>query len=162
MKSIPVLALVVLLLGTALLAVLPGYLTSPMNSQTQADMELGHTLLRFAAPVVWANFAVGLVLAVTLWRRPERRLPGRIALVLVLVVLAGGALFNRRYMGEHRFTPLPEVVRVGAGEVSFIQPDDLILGVRHDGESAAYPVPIIAYHHIANDRLAGEPFVVTY
>jgi len=38
----------------------------------------------------------------------------------------------------------------------------LVLGVTSGAESAAYPVPIIAYHHIVNDRLADEPFVVTY
>ncbi len=43
-----------------------------------------------------------------------------------------------------------------------VQPEDLVLGVKLGDETAAYPIPIVGYHHIVNDRLAGEPFVVTY
>ena len=34
--------------------------------------------------------------------------------------------------------------------------------VAPDGEARAFPVDQMAYHHIANTTLAGEPFLVTY
>ena len=60
------------------------------------------------------------------------------------------------------FEALPEVARVPVHDALHVQPDDLVIGVTAGGESAAYPVPIAAYHHLVNDRLADEPFVVSY
>ena len=60
------------------------------------------------------------------------------------------------------FKQLSEVVRVPVSEATHVQPEDLLLAVKIGGEAAAYPFPIIGYHHIVHDRLAGEPYVVTY
>jgi len=39
---------------------------------------------------------------------------------------------------------------------------DLVIGVTIDGQSKAYPVEIIGYHHQVRDSLAGKPIMVTY
>ncbi len=40
--------------------------------------------------------------------------------------------------------------------------DEPLLAVRIGDETRAYPVKAMAYHHVANDIVAGEPLVVTY
>lgn len=61
------------------------------------------------------------------------------------------------------FVPLDDPVMVGAAAATWLDPDDIVMGiVGPDGEAHAYPVDQMAYHHVANTRLAGEPFVVTY
>lgn len=40
--------------------------------------------------------------------------------------------------------------------------DTRVLGVVINGEARAYPLPIMWWHEIVNDRLRGEPVVVTY
>ena len=36
------------------------------------------------------------------------------------------------------------------------------MAVARDGAAIAYPIRQLAYHHIVNDRLAGQPIVATY
>ncbi len=162
MKHVPAIALAILVLGSAGLAVMPSYLVSPMRSQTAYDLELSYTLSNWAPTLVLINLVVGVILALMIWSRQDANLRNRVVLVIAVAALALAAHATRGYLAEGMFSPLPEVVRVAASEATHVLPEDLVLGVKHGGEVAAYPVPIIAYHHIANDRLAGEPFVVTY
>ena len=39
---------------------------------------------------------------------------------------------------------------------------EAVIGVSIDGESKAYPIEIIGYHHQVRDSLAGKPIMVTY
>jgi hypothetical protein len=40
--------------------------------------------------------------------------------------------------------------------------DDMMLAVSIDRLNRAYPIREMAYHHVINDTLAGEPIVATY
>ena len=162
MKHIPAIALAILVLGSAALAVGPSYLVGPMRSQTQYDLELSHTLSHWAPTLVTINLVVGAILALMMWRRKGAGLRNRVVLAFAVVALAFTAYGTRGYLAEITFSRLPEVLRVTASEATHVLPEDLVLGVKHAGEAAAYPFPIIGYHHIVNDRLAGEPYVVTY
>jgi len=51
---------------------------------------------------------------------------------------------------------------LSAGEADFLDPEDRVLALEHDGVAKAYPVRILNYHEIVNDELAGDPVVVTY
>ena len=61
------------------------------------------------------------------------------------------------------FVPMDNPVMVPASDVTWLNDDSVVMGVAHSsGESHAYPVGQMAYHHIANTTVAGEPFLVTY
>lgn len=65
--------------------------------------------------------------------------------------------------GGSRFVPMDNPIMVPASEVSWLNDDSIVMGVTHSsGVSHAYPVGQMAYHHIANTTIAGEPFLVTY
>ena len=162
MKHLPAIALLILVVSSIALVVMPSYLVSPMISQTAYDLELSYTLSNWATTLVLINLVIGVILALMIWSKQDAKLRNRVAVVIAVAALAFAAYSTRGYLAEGMFTPLPEVVRVATSEATHVLPEDLVLGVKHAGEAAAYPVPIIAYHHIANDRLAGEPFVVTY
>lgn len=49
-----------------------------------------------------------------------------------------------------------------ASDVNFLQPDDLVIGVKVGEEIRAYPHPILDWHEIVNDDIAGLPLAVTY
>ena len=61
-----------------------------------------------------------------------------------------------------RFVPLdnPEVVTADAA--TFLQPEDRVLGLTVGGESRAYPISMMTFHHVANDVLGGLPVLVTF
>jgi hypothetical protein len=162
MKSLPALALVVLVMGSVLLVVLPSYLVSPMRSQTPDDLQWSHTLSTWAPALALIGLVAGVALAVIIWRRPGARLLGKVMVVVALVPLVLSTFATRLYLAEETFARLTEVVRIPASDATHVLSDDLVLGVKLGSEAAAYPLPIIGYHHIANDTLAGEPFVVTY
>ena len=47
-------------------------------------------------------------------------------------------------------------------DVDWLDPDEPVLSLTVDGETKAYPVRILTWHEIVNDRLAGVPVAVTY
>jgi hypothetical protein len=37
-----------------------------------------------------------------------------------------------------------------------------VLAVENHGEAVAYPIRLMAYHHVVHDRVGGTPIVATY
>jgi hypothetical protein len=54
----------------------------------------------------------------------------------------------------------PEVLL--AEEATWLDPDEMVLGVELAGEARAYPLAQMAYHHVVNDVIGGNPYLVTY
>lgn len=72
------------------------------------------------------------------------------------------AWFARQNHFEWMFHPLAHSDYVQASEATFVQPDDMVLAVNVGGESVAYPVRQLAYHHLVQDVGGGEAIVATY
>ena len=49
-----------------------------------------------------------------------------------------------------------------AVNATWLDPRDVVLGVVKGDVAVAFPVKQMAYHHIANVEIAGEPYLVTY
>ena len=60
------------------------------------------------------------------------------------------------------FPVLDEPVMVAAATATWMEPDDVVLGVVRGNEAYAFPASQMAFHHIANVTIAGEPYLVTY
>ena len=61
-----------------------------------------------------------------------------------------------------RFVPLDNPEFVSADAATFLKPDDRVLGLTVGGESRAYPISMLTFHHVANDELGGLPVLVTF
>ena len=61
-----------------------------------------------------------------------------------------------------RFVPLDNPAIVSAEAATFLQPADRVLGLTVGGESRAYPINMMTFHHVANDVLGGLPVLVTF
>ncbi len=64
--------------------------------------------------------------------------------------------------GVGRFPPLDDPTIVTADQASWMTDDTLVLGAIQNGEARAYPIAMMRYHHISNDVLGGEPYLVTF
>jgi len=53
----------------------------------------------------------------------------------------------------------PQIIRAGESDY---QPDQPVLGIALNGEARAYPINILSWHEVVNDRLGGEPITVTW
>ncbi len=51
---------------------------------------------------------------------------------------------------------------ITATEADWLKPDDRVIGIEVDGERRAYPIRILNYHEIVNDRIGDTAFAVTY
>ncbi len=51
---------------------------------------------------------------------------------------------------------------VAAGEATFLRDDDTVVGFAVGTEARAYPIPILNWHEIVNDTVAGQAVVLTY
>ena len=66
------------------------------------------------------------------------------------------------YRRRSQFVPLDNPQFIAPGEATFLTPDDRVLGLTINGESRAYPIRMMTYHHIANDTIAGSPVLITF
>jgi hypothetical protein len=51
---------------------------------------------------------------------------------------------------------------VSTSEAGFLRPDDRVLGLNINGSRRAYPVRILNYHEIVNDRFGERPVTITW
>lgn len=54
----------------------------------------------------------------------------------------------------------PRFVR--SGDATFMQDGDIVVGLRQNGITKAYPLKILVWHEIVNDGIGGRPIAVTY
>ena len=51
---------------------------------------------------------------------------------------------------------------ITATEADWLKPDDRVIGIEINGERRAYPIRILNYHEIINDRVSDTAFAITY
>ena len=60
------------------------------------------------------------------------------------------------------FVPLDNPIFLSSSEATYLEDDELVLGLEFGGEARAYPTQMMWYHHIVNDTVAGQPILITY
>ena len=60
------------------------------------------------------------------------------------------------------FVPLDAPEFITPAEATFLEADDHVLGVTIDGDSRAYPLRMMTFHHIVNDSFDGRPILITF
>lgn len=156
------LALVLSVVAALAIVAVPVWLIQPFSPQTKRALEVGY-LLRAWSPVatlVLAALAVWAVVAI--WRGTRRRWAKALAVVVLLPIFPA-VWFTRQNHFEWMFNPLQGAAYASAADAgSFVGADDMVLAVEVNGERVAYPVRLMAYHHLAADVVGGTPLVATY
>jgi len=155
------LTLILLVILSLAFVVTPVYLIQPFKPQTPRALEVGYELKRFA-PWVTIIFALAaLALVVKIWRGSRRWWPKAFAVVLFFPV-AASVWLARQNVYEVMFNPLAGASYAPADKVDYVDGDDMVLAVERNGERAAYPVRLMAYHHVVADTVGGVPLAATY
>lgn len=81
--------------------------------------------------------------------------------VLLIFWLSVTFLFNFKMRADKMFYQ-PETKRMVSITENKIPVKQLVVGVMLNGESKAYPIEVIGYHHQVRDTVGGEPIMVTY
>jgi hypothetical protein len=154
--------LLLLLIVAAAVAfvVVPVLLIQPFKPQTERSLAVGYVLKSWAPWATLALAAAALFLVARAWR--GARWWERAALVLLFAPVGASVWAARQNVYEVMFNPLERPAYVAPAEVNYIGDDDMVLAVERGGERVAYPVRLMAYHHIVADAVGGVPLVATY
>jgi len=154
---IVLLALVLMVLAIVLI---PVFLIMPFRPQTPRGVEISYLMRRYSAWFTLVSLALIVMLLFTLWSRA--RWWGRALLVIVLLPVLGATWLARQNHFEWMFNPLPLPQYARATEATFIGDDDRVLAVEIGGEAVAYPIRLMAYHHVVQDTVGGTHIIATY
>jgi len=158
-------ALLLLLLATAVTFVMfPMMVIQPFKAQYSNTLAVALVLQRWKPLVTVLCAVLVLLLAVMLWRTTSQswtRYLRKTGLVLGVVLALAVAFVGQINIFEKMFHPITRVDYLSAAQ-SGVQPGDMVMAVTYNGQSRAYPILEMAYHHVVNDVVGGVPIAVTY
>ena len=151
--------LLVVIVAIAAVAV-PVWVIQPFKAQTARGVAMSYALRRWSPFVTIAALILSFLIVGWLWR--GTRWFAKAALVILLLPLLAVTWFARQNHFEWMFHPLPQAAYASANEATFVGDTDMVLAVENNGEAVAYPVRLMAYHHLVQDVVGGTPVVATY
>lgn len=155
------LMLLFIVVSVAAMVFIPVWLIQPFAAQTEENVKISF-LLRSWSPVSTLIAAVvSIGLAVFIWINSKRWF-GKAFLLVPLFLVFVFAWFARQNHFEWMFNPLAQANYAKVSETNFVADDDMVMAVKINGESVAYPVRQMAYHHIVQDVVGGMPITATY
>jgi hypothetical protein len=157
----PVLCLFLASLVALAFALYPMYVIWPFREQKPAALERALWVQLHGKGILLAIFVLITILALLVWRRA-----GKLAR---LFILAPAIAISLIAAGAPWFNPYEQMMFHAYGEPRYvaiqqagIDAKDMVIAVTVDGESRAYPIREMGYHHVVNDRLHQLPIAVTY
>ena len=150
----------VLIVVVVAIVLTPVFLIMPFKAQTPRTVEISYLMRRWSPIVTLLASLVVLTLTVGLWF--GGRWWSRAVMLLLLVPLIGATWLARQNHFEWMFNPLRNPAYAKAADASFVNENDRVLAVTINGESVAYPIRLMGYHHLVGDTVGGTPIVATY
>src|SRR6202044_3307354 len=132
------------------LAAYPIYVIRPFREQDPAALQRALWVLLHDKPILFGLFCLIATPAILLWRRSGW--VAKLVLVptfLVALLAAVSAWLNPYELMFHPFGA-PQYTTI---EHASLDPSDMVIAVTLGGESRAYGIREMGYHHIINDRL---------
>lgn len=155
------LALLVIVLITLTIVLAPVWIIQPFRPQSQRGMEVSYAMRRWSPLITPVTSAAALILSVWLWRG-TRQWWRKAALAVIILPLLAATWLARQNHFEWMFHPLPHAAYAKTTDAGFVTDNDIVLAVESNGEAVAYPVRLMAYHHVVQDVVGGTPIVATY
>jgi Protein of unknown function (DUF3179) len=146
------------LIGLGLFEIANVYFIMPMPGSQQMDsIDVAYFLYTYR----WL-FRIAFGLMLILGTLPAFSVGRKwIPTVTVIPVLAVVYFFNFRMTADHMFLQ-PETLVFKSRAENTLNDSSLVVAVSNKGESKAYPIRYIQYHHQVRDSIAGKPIMVTY
>ena len=154
------LILFVLVIAVIAIVLTPMYLIAPFKAQTPRIMEVSYLMRRWSPLLTIVALLSALLLTIRLWL--GGRWYGRAILLILLLPVFGATWLARQNHFEWMFNPLPNPAYAKLAETTFVKDDERVMAVTLGEESVAYPITLMAYHHVLGDTVGGTPIVCTY
>ena len=140
---------------------IPVWLIKPFSAQTERNIEISFLLKSWSPFLTVAAALAAIILAVYIWTNSKRWF-GKAFLLVPLFLVFVFAWLARQNHFEWMFNPLTQSNYARASETDFVADDEMVLAVKINGEAVAYPVRLMAYHHVVADVVGGTPITATY
>jgi hypothetical protein len=160
-KIVNWLLLIIVAITAFAIVTIPVYLIQPFAPQTENALTISYYLRSFSPYLTIVLAILALFFSVQIWRNSKRWLTN-IPLILPLILLGFSVWFSQQNHFLWMFNPLANAAYAKVSEVDFVKDDAMVLAVTINGESVAYPVLQMAYHHIVQDVVGGHPITATY
>ena len=154
------LILFLVVIAVVVIVLTPMYLIMPFKPQTPRIMEVSYLMRRWSPLLSILALVSVLVLTIRLWL--GGRWYGRAILLILLLPVFGATWLARQNHFEWMFNPLPNPAYAKLAEATFVKDDERVMAVTLGEESVAYPITLMAYHHVLGDTVGGTPIVCTY
>lgn len=155
------LLLIVSLVVSFIFVVTPALLIQPFRPQTTRAVEVSYLLKSWSPFVTLVALVITVAFTFLLWNN-ARRWWRKTVLVILLLLALPPAWFARQNHFEWMFNPLRNSAYASISDVNFVSDSDMVLAVNIGNEAVAYPVRLMAYHHLVQDTVGGVPLVATY
>jgi hypothetical protein len=147
------------IIGLLLFEIANVYFIMPMpGSQKMNSIDLAYFLYSWR----WVFRGVfALIIIVSLLKakwKPRRKwlLVIPVAIVSVVIYMA-----NFKMAADHMFYQPSKLLMVNAAE-NKVDSGRLVIGLALNGETKAYPIRFLGFHHQVQDTIGGKPVIVTY
>jgi hypothetical protein len=154
------LMLFVLVIVIVAIVLTPVILIMPFKAQTPRTMEISYLMRRWSPLLTILGLLAILTLAMGLWFGGQWW--SRALMVILIVPVLGVTWLARQNHFEWMFNPLANPAYARVADASFVNENDRVLAVTIGGESVAYPIRLMGYHHLVGDTVGGTPIVATY
>ena len=138
----------------------PMYLIMPFKPQTPRIMAISYFMRTWSPLLSIVASLVIVTLMVRLWL--GGRWWSRAILVILLLPVLGVTWLAQQNHFEWMFNPLPNPLYARIAEANFVKDNERVMAITVNGESVAYPITLMAYHHVLGDTVGGTPIVATY
>ena len=138
----------------------PVYVIRPFRHQGATELQIALFVKQIGPAVSLACLILVFAVVIVRWRRIRGWIPRSLA-VFTLLLAGGGAYLARVNIYELMFHPAG-VPRFTPASQAHIDREDMVIAVRLNSVSRAYPIREMAYHHVVNDTVGGQPLVATY
>jgi len=138
----------------------PFYVIRPFRHQGPRELAFALPLLHLRDGVEMVC-VVSAILALFLYYRVQPKVLRRIGVTLAVALVILFAGLSRVKMFELMFHPMGRPNFASITDTK-LEGDEMVMAVHLGGESRAYPIRIVSYHHIVNDVVGGVPIVATY
>jgi hypothetical protein len=142
----------------------PAFIIRPFSHQSARGIAVAMAMRQRAPWVTLASAIACLLPAWWLWTTSSRGLKailGKVMLGVVMGLVVFSAVMARLNYFEWMFHPIPSA-QFEAESASKLDAGEMVLAVKLGDDARAYPIREMAYHHILNDVVNGEPVTVTY
>ena len=161
-KLLSLLALFAFAAVAFVVMVLPAAMLMPFRYHTPELVERAYLVQSWGTTIILALLLIGVFVAVRMWKERTSLWAPLLSTIPILVLVVAAFLSRQNLIEWAIFAPIETIEFEAVAAAGNVAEREYVMGVVVGDEARAYPILMVAYYHIVNDEIDGEPFAVTY